>query len=346
MTTFLYIVLAIFLFGFLVFIHELGHFTAARACGIKVNEFSIGMGPRLICKKSKKSGTEYSVRAIPFGGFVSMDGESELSDDENAFCNKPVWQRIIILFAGPFMNLILGFLLMILLVTLSATPASNTVAKFQDVAMSHICGLEVGDKIIEVDGTPVHTGDEVVYEIMMQGYEPIDLIVVRDGKKVYLPDVQFRTDVQSGIKIGLYDFWLEGEQKNFATVMKHAFFRSCSTVKMVWDSLSGLIGGRFGMEAVSGPVGMTQQITQVAQTGDSLNLLYLFIVISINLGVMNLLPLPALDGGHLVFYVLELIAGRPVIKRETENMIHAIALLLLLGFIGVITVKDVFKLFG
>ncbi|MBR2370939.1 MAG: site-2 protease family protein [Clostridia bacterium] len=346
MQTILYVILAIFLFGFLVFIHELGHFTAARACKVKVNEFSIGMGPRLLCKKSKKTEIEYSIRALPFGGFVSMDGESEVSDDTNAFCNKPVWQRIIILAAGPTMNLLLGFLLMIVLVAFSPTPASNTIAKFQDVAISHVCGLEVGDTIIEVDGTKVHTGDEVVYEIMMQGYEPIDIVVIRDGKQKYIPDVSFRTDVQSGIKIGLYDFWLEAAPKTFGSVIKHSFFRSCSTVKMVWDSLAGLIGGRFGMEAVSGPVGVIQQTTQVAQEGDSFDVLYLFIVISINLGVMNLLPIPALDGGHLVFNFLELIAGRPVVKRETENAIHAIALLILLGFIVIISVKDVFRLFA
>lgn len=341
----MYIILAILLFGFLVFIHELGHFVAALACKVKVNEFAIGMGPKIFSRTSKKSGIAYSLRLFPIGGFVSMDGENESSDNEAALCNKPVWQRIIITLAGPLMNLLLGFLLMAVLVTASGNLASNTIDKFQDISISDINGLRKGDTIIKVDGTRVYTGNEVVYEIMMQGYEPIDIVVIRDGKERLIPDVHFPTDVQSGITIGVYDFYLKAEPKTVGNVIKHAWTRSLSTVKMVWDSLAGLIGGRYGVEAISGPIGVTEQITEVAKSGNTLNLLYLFIVISINLGVMNLLPIPALDGGHLLFYLIELCIGKPIVNSDIENYIHAIGMLILLGFIGFICVKDIFGLF-
>ena len=341
----MYVLLAILLFGFLVFIHELGHYTAARACGVKVEEFSIGMGPKIISKKSKKTGIAYSLRLFPVGGFVSMDGENESSDDKNALCNKPVWQRIIITAAGPAMNLVLGFLLMIALVVSTGHLASNTIDKFQDVSISDLSGLKAGDTIIYVNRTRVHTGNEVVYEIMMQGSEPVDLRVIRNGTEMYIPNVVFPCQTESGIKIGVYDFKVKAQPLTFGSVLKHSWFRSMSTVKMVWDSLGGLIKGKSGFEAMSGPVGVTEQITQVAKTGDKLNLLYMFIVISINLGVMNLLPIPALDGGHLFFYILELIFGRPVVDRNVENYIHVIGLLILLGFIGIISVKDVLHLF-
>lgn len=342
----MYIILAILLFGFLIFIHELGHFIAARACKVKVNEFSIGMGPKLVSKTSKKNGIVYSLRVLPIGGFVSMDGENEASQNDDALCNRPVWQRIIITVAGPLMNLVLGFLLMIVLVSATGGPlATNTIDSFQDISISNLSGLKAGDTVIKVDGTRVHTGNELVYEIMMQGYEPIDLIVERNGQKIFLPDVVFPVETQSGMEIGVYDFYLKGESMSFGRLLKHSWFRSMSTVKMVWDSLIGLVSGRFGVEAVSGPVGVTEQITDVAKTGDSLNLLYLFIVISINLGVMNLLPLPALDGGHLFFYILELFNGKPVVNREIENYIHAIGLIVLLGFIGIISIKDIIGIF-
>ena len=191
MPTAVYIIIAILIFGLLIFIHEGGHFLFARLFKVTVNEFSIGMGPKLVSKKSKKSGISYSLRAFPIGGFVSMAGEDEESDDPNALNKKPVWQRMIIVAAGGVVNLVAGILVMFILVFSSTSMGlgSTTVAEFRDGALSQNCGLKAGDTIVEVEGRNVHIADELVYEIMRLGIEPVDLTVVRDGEKTVIEDV-------------------------------------------------------------------------------------------------------------------------------------------------------------
>jgi regulator of sigma E protease len=180
------------LLSVLVFLHEGGHFIAARLNGITVNEFAIGMGPKILSVVSKKSGIRYSIRALPIGGFVSMAGEDEASDDINAFCNKNVWRRITTVLAGPLTNLIVGFVGMFILVSLTV-PATNIVASFFEDATSDDYGLQVNDKIVAVNGIGTHTGNEVVYEITYQGYHPLDITVIRDGTKIIIEDVVFPT---------------------------------------------------------------------------------------------------------------------------------------------------------
>ena len=170
----LYLLLTLLLLGVLVFLHEGGHFLLARLNGITVNEFAIGMGPKIFSRVSKKSGIRYSIRAFPIGGFVSMAGEDEASDDVNAFCNKNVWRRISTVLAGPVTNILVGFIGMLVLVLLTV-PASNIGAVFSENATSSECGLQVEDKIIAVNGVKTHTGNEVAYEITYQGDEPLDI---------------------------------------------------------------------------------------------------------------------------------------------------------------------------
>ena len=272
-----YVLLMLFMFGIMIFIHEFGHFFTARRCGVAIKEFSVGMGPRLFSWKSKKYDTKYGLRLLPIGGFVSMVGEDEESEDENAFCNKSVWKRMIIVLTGPAMNLILGFLLMTVMVFSMGNLASTTVADFADGATSNT-QLQIGDEITHVNGTRVHTGNELVYEIMNQGYEPIDLRVVRQGEKVTLNDVIFPGMEESGVSFGSYDFYVAEEKTTLGTLLKHSFWRSVSTVKMVYDSLIGLVTGRFGMEAVSGPVGVVEAVGTAAQSG-AFSVLYLIIVL-------------------------------------------------------------------
>ncbi len=346
---FLYILLALFVFGLLVLIHELGHFLMARAFGVGINEFSIGMGPKLFSKKGKKHDTVYSLRALPIGGYVSMVGEDEESDSPDAFGNKKVWQRILIVIAGALMNIILGFVLMLVLV-LNTTDAegkialaSNTVAQFEEGATSNAYGLQIGDTVTHVNGTRVHTGNDLIYEIMNQGYEPLDLTVERDGKRVELQDVIFPGMEAEGIAFGSSDFKVYREKTNLGTVLKHAFFRSVSTVKMIYDQLFDLLGGRFGMNAVSGPIGITEEIGNAAKTGFN-NFLYLVIVITINLGVFNLLPFPALDGGRLLFLLVELVTRRPV-NKNVEGYIHFAGIMLLFALMILVACKDIAGLF-
>ncbi len=341
MPTAVYIIIAILIFGLLIFIHEGGHFLFARLFKVTVNEFSIGMGPKLVSKKSKKSGISYSLRAFP----ISMAGEDEESDDPNALNKKPVWQRMIIVAAGGVVNLVAGILVMFILVFSSTSMGlgSTTVAEFRDGALSQSSGLKAGDTIVEVEGRNVHIADELVYEIMRLGIEPVDLTVVRDGEKTVIEDVEFPQISEQGVAFGDADFYVYGQERTFTNLVKHSFYRSTYTVRMIWESLYDLVTGRYGIEAVSGPVGVTEALTEAAQTG-SYNFIYLVVVISMNLGVMNLLPLPALDGGRLVFLLIEAVRRKPI-NPKVEGVIHTAGLALLMLLMIFICVKDVIKLF-
>lgn len=344
-----YLLIIIFVFGILIFIHELGHFLTARACGVTVKEFAIGMGPKVFSKKSKKNNTVYSVRLFPIGGFVSMENEDGLDEgadanDENAFCNKSVPKRMLITIAGASMNLILGFLIMLVIVFMSKQLGSNVIAEFTEDAVSNEWLCE-GDEIIKVGGTRVHTWNETAYEIMNQGHEPVDITVKRDGERIRLEDVRFPTfeDEESRVVFGDFDFSVYAESKSFPNLMKHAFFRSVSTVKMVIDSFAGLISGRFGMDAVSGPVGVVGAVENAARQG-LMSFLYIMSVLTINLGVVNLMPFPALDGGRFVFLAIEGIRGKPI-NKNVEAYINFAGLIILFAFMIIITFKDVIKLF-
>ena len=371
---FLYILLAVLVFGVLILIHELGHFLAARACGVTVHEFAIGMGPRLVSfcpgkRRAKRDGlqqeaenadasspengdtdryTVYSIRALPIGGFVSMEGENDESDDPNALSNKNVFERMLIMIAGPFMNLLLGFILMFVLVSNSAYTTTaiwynhegehaDTVYMSEGEAL-----LQNMDKILKVGSTRVHTGYEVSYEIMYQGYRPIDITVERDGMVLVIENVVFPTAEESGAVVGIQDFGFYYYPDDMVTLgdrISATFWRSTSTVKMVWDSLKGIFNGRFGVESVSGAVGVTEVMVDAARQS-AISLLYIVTVISINLGVMNLLPLPALDGGQLLICFVELVTRKKV-PEKAKGMINLAGLAILMLLMILITVKDV-----
>ena len=305
------------------------------------------MGPKILTKVSKKTGIAYSLRLFPIGGFVSMEGEDDASEDENAFHKKPVWQRIIITAAGAFMNLLIGFIVMSLLVICSKDVlASNTIAEFvydDGVCYAESAGLRLDDEFYAIDSARVHTSDETIYEIMRRGINPVDITVIRNGEKTVIKDVVFPTFEEEGTVFGTIDFKVYAEGRTFLSVTKHAFFKSVNTVKMIWQSLYDLITGRYGIEAVSGPVGVTEALGEAAAAGFS-NLVYLAVVISMNLGIVNLLPLPALDGGRLIFQLIELVRGKPI-KVEIEGYIHFAGLVILMILMVLIAVKDVIGLF-
>ncbi len=384
MNTILYLLLTLLLLSIMVVIHELGHFIFAKLFRVTVLEFSVGMGPAIFTTKKKKfqskinpdtdedpekesdeyvsldtsvldqtdvlpEKTAFSIRALPIGGYVSMAGEDNASDDVNAFCNKPVWQRFIITVAGAVMNIILGIICMFTLVGIESAQdgylASNTIHAFQENSVSDKCDspLLAGDTVIRVDGVRVHTGNELVYEIMNSGYEPIELVVIRDGREIILEDVVFPTEENSGATFGNYDFIMRAEEANFGTIMKHSVFRSFSTVKVIFDSLKDLVTGRYGADAVSGPVGMAGAVGEATKSGIT-SLLYLFTLITMNLGVFNLLPIPALDGGRIVFLIIEGIIRRPV-KKEVEQTINTVGIMILMALMLFITLKDIVNLF-
>lgn len=341
---FWYILLAIFVFGVIIFIHEFGHYICAKKCGVEIKEFAIGMGPTLLGFKSKKSNTKYSIKLLPIGGYVSMLGEDEESDSQNAFNNKSVWKRLLIVSAGPAMNLILGFLVMILMVSLSGTLYSNTIYyQNSDIALSDAYGLKDGDKIIKVNSNNVHTWYELSYEIMNCGVEPVDLTIKRNGEKIKIENVIFPTVEVSGVMYGNVDFMPTSESFTFTNVLKHSFFRSVSTVKMVVDSFKDLLKGRYGISAMSGPVGITQTIGKFAELGFNY-FLNIFVIITINLGVFNLFPIPALDGGRILFLLIEAAIGKPL-NRKIESYVNFTGLILMLGLAIIVTFNDILRLF-
>ena len=338
-----YIAVMALVFGVMIFIHEAGHFFTARACGITVKEFAIGMGPKLFSWTSKKHGTLHSVRLLPIGGNVSMEGEDEDSADKNAFCNKPVWQRMLVVIAGPFMNIILGITLTFIVILSQSALPSTVIDSFSADALSSP-KLAVGDEIIKVDGTYVFSGNEVLYEIMNQGYEPIDVVVKRNGEKITIEDVEFRTITEEGATFGDMDFKVKAEKKNVWNVLKQTATRSFSTVKMVYDSLIGMITGRFGLNAVSGPVGVAQTVGDAAKT-NFVGFLYIGAILTMNLGVFNFIPFPALDGGRFLMLGIEAVRRKPIDKK-IEGYINFVGLIILFAIMILVTCKDIFKLFG
>ena len=346
MNTIFYILITALVIGFLTFIHEFGHFFFARLFKVPVLEFAIGMGPK-IYSWTGKQGTKYALRAFPIGGFVQMEGEEGTSENPMAYNNLNPWKKIVVTAAGPIVNIVFAIILMFALVISSPQLGSNTVAGFLENSVSHT-KLQAYDEIIKVGDVKVHTGEEVYYEITMQGYEAIDITVKRNGETIVLENVVFNTITDSGVALADVDFQLYAlSALSDVTVFDYlyqAFYRSLNMVKMVIDSIVGMISGRFGMDAVSGPIGMVETVGEVASVSPAA-LVNLIVLISMNLGIFNLLPIPALDGGRILFHLIDGIAGRKVIKKEIEDTITGVTLMLLLGFMLLISLKDVINLF-
>ena len=338
---FLYVLLALLVFGFMITVHELGHFIFAKIFKVAINEFSIGMGPKIFSKKGKDD-VLYSLRLFPIGGYVAMEGESEDSDNPDGFNKKPAWKRFIIVIAGALVNILVGAIIMTCLTISLPYYGSTVVAEFDNDAVSHKYGLEIGDEITKIGSTRVHTADELSYEIMRSGYKSVEITFMRDGVE-YTKEVSFLTTTSEGVEFGKMDFKVYAEEKSFASVCKNAFFSTKSAVKMVWDSLFDLITGRYGFEQMSGPIGVTGAISQAAKISPY-SLFYLIVIISMNLGVFNLLPIPALDGGTLVLLIIEMIVRKPI-PRKIENAIRTVGMVALLSLVFVITVKDIINLF-
>ena len=354
--SFITVVIAVLAFGFLIFVHEFGHYVVARLTGIRVYEFSIGMGPKLVWYDSKKTGIRYKLCMFPFGGYVSMaEGmdESAPSDDPRAFSNQKAWKRFLVTIAGGTVNLVVGFLLM-LAVVIGSTMSTTVVADFPpDLAISEMgtdaYGLMPEDEIISVGGKRVHTALEMDYEIMRRGIEPIEVVVLRDTdgdgtreSRVALT-VTFPTEIEKGQTIGARDFRVYSGEKTFGSVLHETFYRSVCLVRMVWESLFDLVTGRYGIEAVSGPIGITDTVGEAVSYG-IFPFLYLIAMISINLGVLNLIPLPALDGGRMFFLLIEMIFKKPI-SRDLEAKIHGIGLIVLLLFSFFVAFMDIKALF-
>lgn len=342
----------VFVFGLLIFIHEFGHYVVARAFGVGVIEFSIGMGPTL--KKWKGKYNDFSIRAFPIGGFVNMVGEyDEEIPEEHQYKiplnERAVWKRILIVVAGPLMNILLAYIVMIALVASGNMVGTRIVGAFDEGSVSNQYGLQINDEIVRVNGKKIHCAEDISYKIMSDGIEPIDIVVIRDGKEVLLEDVCFEQEKQDGIVFGKMDFRVYGEEKTVGNVMREAFWKAGSTIYMTLDSLVDTFTGRYGIDAVSGPVGVGNEVNEVIKQSDGFaetlqSLGVLVAMISVSLGIFNLLPIPVLDGGRLLFYIIEAIRRKPI-NPKYEQAISAVFTVILLGLMFFVLMKDIAGLF-
>lgn len=336
------VLVTILIFGIIIFIHELGHFLVAKACGIQVNEFALGMGPTILKKQGKN--TLYALRAFPIGGFVSMEGEDSSSENQNAFCNKPVWKRILVVLTGPVMNLILGFIVVLVMVICTPLVGSTTVARFEEGALSAQTGLQVGDEIKSINGSPVFVDNDIVYGLLRAEDGNADITVVRDGKTVNLDNVKFAvTDTGEGAPQITIDFKVQAIEKDFFSVMKAAAMKTVSIMRAIWVSLFDLITGNYGINDLSGPIGVGQVVNQALQLG-WMSLLSLVAFISINVGIFNFIPFPALDGWRILVLIVEGIRRKPM-NPKIESGVNVVGLVLLMGLMVVVACSDVLKLF-
>ena len=372
---------AVFVFSAVIAIHEFGHFAVAKLCGVQVNEFSIGMGPVLL--KKMHHGTQYSLRALPVGGFVALEGEEspesqqaereersdleerplsqrsgadgspnggalngeELSQPTGKPLNEaPVWQRALIMAAGACMNFLLGFVVMAIVLTAQNEPiTSRVIYAVEDGALCGQTGLEAGDKVLAVNGRRCFVANDMLYELMRTEDYSASFTVLRDGKKVELPRVQFDTwqdeDGETHMSLG---FTVYGIRKTPVNVMKEAWNSVLYYGRIIFTSLMDLLRGRESINDLSGPVGIVTAIGQAASYGWQ-DLLELLALITVNVGIFNLLPFPALDGGKVVFLLIEGVTGHAVPEKIQSGLtLAAFALLFVLMIFA--TYNDIVRL--
>ncbi|MFQ8601503.1 MAG: RIP metalloprotease RseP [Anaerovoracaceae bacterium] len=328
------IIYAIIIFCILIFVHELGHFIVAKACGVKVNEFSIGMGPAFF--KRQKGETLYALRIFPIGGFCAMEGEDEDSDDERAFNNKPAWQRACVLAAGAFMNLLTAVVLLIIIAFWSGQP-TTTVDKVLEDSPAYTAGIEQGDKIVSINGKDVNEWNDVIEIIGPSKDDKAEISVLRDGTEVNITS-QLVYDEEAGRnKVGISPTSEHNLGASIVTGVKN----TGNMTVMMYDILKKLITGEVSAKELSGPVGIVYAVNDSAKAG-IIYVVYLSALLSLNLAVMNLLPFPALDGGRLLFLLIRKITGRRV-TDEMEGRIHFIGIMLLMLLMVYVTWNDIVR---
>lgn len=338
------VIITLLIFIAIILIHEFGHFISAKMFKIIVNEFSIGMGPKLFQKKMGE--TVYSIRAFPIGGYVSMEGEDNVSDSPRAFCNQKAWKRLVVVSAGAILNLLLGFLLVFSIILPRETIGTNTIGSFRENSISQESGLKVSDKIKKVNGKTVFVENDIVNFILSSESNKIDFVVNRNGKDIVLEDVEFKTEkVEGAEKEQLYiDFLVNGKENSFLNSIDYSFRYSISLGRTVWLSFIDLLTGKVGFDQLSGPVGVGEVVGQAIKYG-FVNVLNLMALLSINIGIFNLLPLPALDGGRIFFIFVEMIFRKPINKKY-EGYVHLVGIILLLTLMVTVTFNDLIKIFS
>ena len=346
---------AILLFSLLVFGHELGHFVCAKFSGIQVNEFALFMGPAIF--KKQVGETLYTIRCIPFGGYCAMEGEDEDTDNPRAFHRAAWWKRLIVLVAGAAMNFVMGVAMMGIVYAPSEAFIAPVVESIEEgCLLAGENGLQVGDRIVEVDGEKIYQSSNFSTFLAMNGGEVHDLVLERNGERVVLEDfvmkkAQFLN--ADGTYSERYGFNFTLVEATFSEKVANTWYSVLDTVRNIRLSLNMLVTGKAGIQDLSGPVGIVNQMSEVAQASPTwvdaaLNLLWFGGFLSINLAVMNLLPIPALDGGRIVGLLLttavEAVIGKKI-DPKYEGYLHTAGMVLLLGLMAFVMFKDIFDIF-
>ena len=365
MARFLYILLAILLFGVLIAIHEFGHFITAKLLGVKVNEFAIGMGPAIWQSRKEldespgcEEKTLYSLRLFPIGGYCAMEGEDEDTGDPAAFSRQAGWKKVIILCAGSFMNFVLGLAITVVLFLGVSQVRVPVVTQFAG-GFQHqgTDGLMAGDRIVEVDGHGIWLYADVQTYLSRNDGQGVDLVVERDGTRISLPDFpMFRYDYEfeGGTYHGFGLIFGQVEELSILERVKLGAAQTIDFMRIVWMSLGDLVTGRVAVTELSGVIGVVDVVSEVGAASESVavgvhNVFYFMALIAVNLAVMNLLPIPALDGGRIFFVLLNGViysVSRRRIPEKYEGYVHAGAFVVLLVLMAVVALHDVWNIFA
>lgn len=356
MSVFLIVLIGIVMFGLLIAVHEFGHFIVAKLSGVRVNEFAIGMGPKLWSRQGSE--TFYSLRLFPIGGYCAMEGEDEDTGDPRSFHRAKAWKKFLILVAGAAMNFLVGFLIFLGLSAMSQSYQVDVVTAFEPWSMLPAQGLEIGDQFLSVDGHAIWVDGDTSLFLGRTG-DRADIEVLRDGRRVLLKDVDMTktpvfqdngtTRMLLGVTVGTRAY-----PASWGDRLRLSWYNSIDTVRLVWISLGDLLTGAVGVRDMSGPVGIVDMMGQMAGAAQTtsiafMRVLYFVAFIAINLAVMNLLPIPALDGGRIFFLVVNLIytaLTKRHLDPKYEGAVNTVCFVALLGLMAVVAVSDVLKLFG
>ena len=344
---------AVFIFGFLVTIHEVGHFLAARLCGVRVNEFSIGMGPCLWHRETDE--TQYSIRLLPIGGFCALEGQDEGSGDRRSFTCQSFWKKFVILSAGSFMNLLAGMIIIAMLFAGASGFYVDQISGFSEgFPLEGESGLMVGDVFYKVDGWRTYLRGDASLLLQFNDGKGVDMEVIRDGEKVVLKDLPLYRGTYDGQE-GRFGLMVGAARvpATFFNTVKFIGYQTLDFVQQVWFSLIQLFRGSVGLSEVSGPVGIVSTMTEVGNASKTAmdaveNIAFFGALIAINLAVMNLLPIPALDGGRIFFLAVDALSlglFKRKVPEKYQAAMNAACFILLMGVMLLVTLKDVGQLF-
>ena len=335
------ILFAILFFGVIIALHEFGHFFTAKLFGIKVNEYAIGMGPAIL--KRKKGETQYSWRLFPIGGYVSMEGEDEVSEDPRAFGNQKPWKRFIVVAAGATVNIILGLVLVCVMLAADGEMPSRVVSDVSTSMAAAEDGIRTGDEILRINNTKVFSARDLYYDLYRDTDGVFDIVLKRDGQKLTLKDLPITYSAEEGF----CDFIVGAKNTTFFNLLPGAVTQTVSMTKLVWLSLIDMIRGHYSLSDLSGPVGTIGIVAETASdaisASDYSGIIFILAFITVNIGIVNLLPLPALDGGRLLFIFIEIVFRKPVPKKF-EAWVHAAGFVLLIALMVLITFNDIVNL--